>query len=63
MSSLRSKSAHKSCRNQSKSIKCAGHFDGTKKEIGNNSSTTRQNHVKFFREEVDSHLQLLMLKN
>ena len=67
MSSFRSKSARKSCRNQSKSIKfvtsCAGHVDGMKKEIDNNSSTTRQNQVKLFREEVDGHLQLLMLKN
>ena len=35
MSSFRSKSARKSCRNQSKSIKfvtsCAGHVDGIKK--------------------------------
>ena len=35
MSSLRSKSVHKSCRNQSKLIKlvtsCAGHVDGMKK--------------------------------
>ena len=35
MSSFRSKSVHKSCRNQSKSIKlvtsCAGHVDGMKK--------------------------------
>ena len=67
MSSCRSKSARKYCRNQSKSIKfvtsCAGHVDGMEKSIGNNSSTTRQNQVKLFREEVDGHLQLLMLKN
>ena len=31
-------------------------------KIGNNSSTTCQNQVKLFREEVDGHLQLLMLK-
>ena len=69
MSSFRSKSARKSQRNQSKSIKfvtsCAGHVDGMKKinRLFNNSSTTRQNQVKLFREEVDGHLQLLMLKN
>ena len=67
MSSFGSKSARKSCQNQSKSIKfvtpCAGHVDGIKNYIGNNSSTTRQNQVKLFREEVDGHLQLLMLKN
>ena len=53
MSSFRSKRARKSCRNQSKSIKfvtsCAGHVDGMKQQIGNNSSTTRQNEVKLFR--------------
>ena len=57
MSSFVSKSARKSCRNQSKSIKfvrsCAGHVDGMKKYIGNNSSIIRQNQVKLFREEVD----------
>ena len=67
MSSFRSKSARKSFRNQSKSIKvvtsCAGHVDGMKTKIGNNSSTTHQNQVKLFREELDGHLQLLMLKN
>ena len=67
MSSFRSKSGQKLCRNQSKSIKfvtsCAGHVDGMKKEVGNNSLIPRQNQVKLFREEVDGHLQLLMLKN
>ena len=37
-------------------------FDGMKTEMGNNSSIPRQNQVKLFREEVDGHLQLLMLK-
>ena len=54
-------------KNQSKSTKlvtsCAGHADGMKKLIDNNSSTPPQNQVKLFREEVNSHLQLLMLKN
>ena len=67
MSSFRSKSGQKLCRYQSKSIKfvtsCAGHVDGMKKIIGNNSSMPRQNQVKLFGEEVDGHLQLLMLKN
>ena len=66
MSSFRSKSARKSCRNQPKSIKfvmsCAGHVDGMKKETGNNSSIPGQNQVKLFREEVNGPLQLLMLK-
>ena len=30
---------------------------------GNNSSTTYQSQVKLLAEEVDSHLQLLMLEN
>ena len=67
MSSFRSKSARKSCRNQSKSINfvtsCTGHVDGMKKYIGNNSSIPHQNQVELFREEVDGHLQLLTLKN
>ena len=67
MSSFRSKSGQKLCRNQSKSIKfvtsCVGHVDGMKKEIGNNSEIPRQNQVKLFREEADGHLQPLMLKN
>ena len=42
---------------------CARHVDGMKKQTGNNSSTARQNQVKLFREEVDGHLQLFMLKN
>ena len=67
MSSFRSKSARKSCRNQSKSIKfvasCAGHIGGMKKLIGNNTSIPRQNQVKLFKEEVNGHLQLLILKN
>ena len=66
MSSFRSKSARKSCRNQSKSIKfvpsCAGHIGGMKK-IGNSTSIPRQNQVKLFREAEDGHLQLLILKN
>ena len=65
MSSFRSESGQKLCRNQLKSIKlvtsCAGHVDGMKK-IGNNLSIPCQNQVKLFREEVDGHLQLLMLK-
>ena len=56
MSNFRSKSARKSCQNQSKSIKfvtsCAGHVDGMKKYTDNNSSITRQNQVKLFREEL-----------
>ena len=60
MSSFRSKSARKSCRNKSKSIKfvtsCAGHVDGMKKQIGSYSSITCQNQVKLFREEVDGHV-------
>ena len=44
-------------------MKCAGHVHGIKKEIGNNSSVPRQNQVKLFREEVEGHLQLLILKN
>ena len=67
ISSFGSKSARTSYRNQSKSIKfvtsCAGHVDGMKKLIGNNSSTIRQNQVKLSREEVDGHFQLLMLRN
>ena len=67
MSSFRSKSARKNCRNQLKSIKivtlCGGHVDGMKKQIGNNSSITHQKHMKHFREEVDGHLQLMTLKN
>ena len=67
MSGFRSKGARESCRNQSKSIKfvtsCAGHVDGMKKETGNNSSIPDQNQVDFFREEVNGHLQLLLLKN
>ena len=67
MSSFRSKSGEKLCRNQSKSIKFvtsyAGNVDGMKKLTGNNSSIPSQNRVKLFREEVDSHLQLMMLKN
>ena len=60
MSSFRSKSARKSCRNQSKSIKfmtsCAGHVDGMKKQTGNNNLLIiRQNQAKLFREEVDGH--------
>ena len=60
MSSFRSKSARESCRNQSKSIKfvtsCAGHLDGKKEEIGNNSSVILQN-------QVDGLFQLLVSKN
>ena len=67
MRSFRSKSARKSSRNQSKSIKfvtsCAVHVDGMKKYIGNDSSITHKNQVKLFTEEVDGHLQLVMLKN
>ena len=67
MSSFRSKGGQKLCRNKSKSIKfvtsCAGHVDGMKTEKGNNSEIPRQNQVKLIREEVDGHLQLLMLKN
>ena len=67
MSSFRSKSGQNLCRNQSKSIKfvtsCVGDVDGMKTEIGNNSKILRQNQVKLFKEEVDGHLQLLMLKN
>ena len=67
MSSFRSKNAQKRCRNQSKSINFvmsyAGHVDGMKKYIGNNSSIPHQNQVKLFGEEMDGHLQLLMLKN
>ena len=59
----------KLCQNQSKSIKfvtsCAGHIDGMKNKlvIAHSKSLPRQNQVKLFREEVGSHLQLLMLKN
>ena len=64
MSSFRSKSARKSFRNQSKSIKsvtsCAGHVDGMKKLIENNSSTTHPNQPKLFRQKVHSLVQLLM---
>ena len=67
MSNFRSKSAQKSCRNQSKSIKfvtsCARHVGGMKKQISNNSPISSQNQMKLFREEVDGHLQLLMLEN
>ena len=42
---------------------CAGHIGGMKKYIGNDTSIPRQNQVKLFREEVDGHLQLLILKN
>ena len=60
MSSFGSESGRKLYRNQSKSIKfvtsCAGHVDGMKKKIGNNSSIPRQNRAKLFREEVDGHL-------
>ena len=64
MSSFRSKSARKCCRNQSKSIKfvtsCAGHVDGMKKYIGDSPSITHQNRPKLFRQKVHGFVQLLM---
>ena len=47
MSSFRSKSARQGCQHQAKSIKfvksCAGHVDGLKKRIENNSLLIRIN--------------------
>ena len=66
MNNFRSKSARKSCRNQSKSIKfvtsCAGHVDGMKERIDNNSSITHKNQTKLFKQEVHGIVQLLMQK-
>ena len=62
MSSFRSKSGQK----LSKSIKikfvtsCAGHVDGMKKLIDNNSSTPDKNQPKLFRQKVHGLVQLLM---
>ena len=67
MSSFRSKSARKSCRNQSKSIKfvtsCAGHVDEMNKEIDNNLPITHPNQPKFFRQKVHALVQLLIQNN
>ena len=64
MSSFRSKSDRKSCRNQSKSIKfvtsCAGRVDEMKKRIVNNSSITHPNQPKLVSQQVHGLVQLLM---
>ena len=39
---------------------CAGHVDGMKKLIGNNSLIPLQNKVKLFRQKVHGLVQLLM---
>ena len=66
MSSFRSKSARKKL---SKSIKINKICDVMcwtywwDEKINNNSSIPGQNQVKLFREEVNSQMQLLILKN